>query len=159
MDISSRAEFAADPARVFEMLTTKEFLDEVCVAGHAREYECSVSGSTTTSRRVLPAPDSASKFTGPTLTVVEEITWGDARPDGGRTGQVKLTVPGQPVNLSGTVELAPGGPGSTIDLKADLKVNIPLLGKKLEQSAAPAILAGFDVQQQVGQRWLAGGSA
>ena len=32
---------------------------------------------------------------------------------------------------------------------------IPLLGKKLEQSSAPAVLAGFRTQQQVGNDWLA----
>jgi hypothetical protein len=35
-------------------------------------------------------------------------------------------------------------------------VAIPLLGKKLEQSSAPAVLAGFKKQQEVGSRWLAG---
>jgi hypothetical protein len=42
-----------------------------------------------------------------------------------------------------------------LELTGDLKVSIPLLGKKLEQSAAPAVLAGFDVQQKVGSDWLA----
>ena len=40
-------------------------------------------------------------------------------------------------------------------LTGDLKVAIPLLGKKMEQSAAPAILAGFRTQQKVGDAWLA----
>jgi hypothetical protein len=33
-------------------------------------------------------------------------------------------------------------------------VAIPLLGKKLEESTAPAILAGFQTQQRVGDQWL-----
>ena len=41
------------------------------------------------------------------------------------------------------------------ELTGDLKVAIPILGKKLEQSAAPAILAGFRTQQKVGDAWLA----
>lgn len=155
MDISSRAEFAAAPDQVFAMLLTKEFLDEVCVASHAVSYECTVAGSSTTSSRTLPAPDQARTFTGPTLTVVEQVAWGEANASGTRTGQVSLSVPGQPVTMKGTVTLSAGGPGSVVELKADLKVNIPLLGKKLEQSAAPAILEGFKVQQDVGTRWLA----
>jgi len=154
MDISSRAEFAAAPDQVFAMLVTKEYLDEVCVASHAISHECTVNGSTTSSTRVLPAPDQAKTFTGPTLTVVEQIAWGDPDASGTRTGQVSLTVPGQPVTMKGTVTLAAGGAGSVVELNADLKVAIPLLGKKLEQSAAPAILEGFKVQQDVGTRWL-----
>ncbi len=39
-----------------------------------------------------------------------------------------------------------------VDLTGDLKVAIPFLGKKLEQAAAPAVLAGFRTQQRVGDR-------
>jgi Protein of unknown function (DUF2505) len=42
-----------------------------------------------------------------------------------------------------------------VALEGELKVNIPLLGRKLEESSAPAVLAGFRTQQQVGDRWLA----
>lgn len=155
MDISSSAEFAADPDRVHQMLLTKEYLDQVCVASHAVSYDCQVEGSTTRCRRELPAPDQARKFTGPTLTVVEEVVWGAADERGVRTGQVSLTVPGQPMTMDGTVTLAPGGTGSRVELKANLKVNIPLLGKKLEQAAAPAVLEGLQVQESVGRDWLA----
>ena len=66
-----------------------------------------------------------------------------------------LTVERQPVSLRGTLHLAPGGRGTTVRLVGELKVNVPLLGRKLEQSAAPAVLAGFRTQQSAGDRWLA----
>lgn len=154
MDITSAADFAADPDAVFAMLTTRDYLDQVCVASHALRHEASVDGNRTRTSRTLPAPDAAAKFTGPELTVVEEINWGEAAGDGSRTGKLALTVPRQPVTMNGTVRLAPGGTGSTLTLDAVLKVNIPLLGKKLEQSAAPAVLAGFETQQKVGNDWL-----
>lgn len=156
MDISSRAEFAADPTQVFSMLTDETYLRQVCKASGSLEYEVTASGDTTRTSRTLPAPDSAKKFTGPTLTVVEEIVWGAAAADGARTGLLKLTVPSQPVAMNGNVHLSPGGPGVTLVLTGVLKVNIPLVGKKLEQSAAPAVLAGFRTQQEVGKSWLAG---
>ncbi|MGD7788087.1 DUF2505 domain-containing protein [Propionibacteriaceae bacterium Y1700] len=155
MDISSRAEFAADPEAVHTMVTTKEYLDEVCRASEALEFSTEVNGHVTRSSRTLPAPDNAKRFTGATLTVVEEITWGEAAADGSRVGQLVLTVPGQPAGMKGTVTLAPGGKGTLVTLAGDLKVNIPLLGKKLEQAASPAILEGFGVQQRVGDDWLA----
>lgn len=155
MDISSRAEFAADPPQVFSMLTDEAYLRQVCEASGSLESEVTAAGDTTRTSRTLPAPDNAKKFTGATLTVVEEIVWGAAGADGARTGHLKLTVPGQPVAMNGTVQLSPGGPGATLELTGVLKVNIPLVGKKLEQSAAPAVLAGFRTQQEVGNSWLA----
>ena len=97
----------------------------------------------------------AQKFAGPTVTVVEETAWGPADASGTRTGRTSMTIPGQPVTMKGTVELAAGGPGTVAELTGELKVAIPLLGKKLEQSTAPAVVAGFRVQQKIGDNWLA----
>ncbi len=154
MEISARVEFAADPDRVFAMVTDQRYLDRVCQASHAEAYETSVDGTTTHTSRTLPAPEMASRFTGPTLNVVERVEWGEAGADGSRTAAVTLNIPGQPVEMKGKLELTPGGPGTVLELTGDLKVAIPLLGRKLEQSAAPAVLAGFDVQQKVGSDWL-----
>ena len=88
--------------------------------------------------------------------MVEEVQWADAAGDGSRSGALTMTVLGQPVRLTGRLQLAPGGRGTTVDLTGELKVAIPLLGRKLEESSAPAVLAGFRTQQRVGDRWLAG---
>jgi hypothetical protein len=156
VDISSRAQFAADPARVYAMMTDRGYLEQVCVASQSTAYEVSVTGTTTKTSRTLKAPASAAKFTGPELTVLEEVSWKAEEADGSRRGAVKLTVAGQPVAMNGTMTIAPGGPGSVVELTGQLKVSIPLLGKKLEESAAPGVLAGFRTQQEVGDRWLAG---
>lgn len=161
MDISSTAEFAADPDRVYAMMIDRDYLEQVCQASEATEYDVSVAGTKTRTSRTLNAPASAAKFTGPQLTVVEEVTWGPDRGEGSRDGTVKLTVPGQPVTMNGTMTIKPGtisagGPGTVVQLTGQLKVAIPLLGKKLEESAAPAVLAGFKTQRKVGAAWLAG---
>lgn len=155
MDIDTRAEFAATPEAVFTMLTDKAYLEEVCVASHASRYDVAVNGQTTKVSRHLPAPESAARFTGPEIQVVEEISWGPAAADGSRTGTIDLTVPGQPMQLRGSVNLYAHGTGTIAQLSGELKVTIPLLGKKMEQNAAPAILEGFRVQETVGKDWLA----
>ena len=155
MDISTGLDFAAAPQDVYAMMTDQAYLEEVCVASESVRYDASVNGSKTRSSRTLPAPESAARFTGPQLTVVEEVEWGEAGSDGGRTGTLTMTVVGQPVRLNGQLQLRPGGRGTTVNLTGELKVAIPLLGRKLEQSAAPAVLAGFRTQQKVGDRWLA----
>jgi Protein of unknown function (DUF2505) len=155
MDISSHLDFAAEPADVYAMMTDQKYLDEVCVASGSLTYHVSVDGSTTRTSRTLPAPDSAARFTGPQLTVDEEVVWGDPSSDGSRSGTVTMTVLGQPVKFRGRLQLSAGGRGSVVEITGDLKVAIPLLGKKLEESTAPAVTEGYSKQQEVGDRWLA----
>lgn len=159
MDISTGLDFAATPEEVYAMMLDQAFLEEVCVASQSISYDVSVDGTSTKASRTLPSPESAARFTGPQLTVVEDVQWAEAGGDGARSGTLTMTVLGQPVRLSGRLQIAPGGRGTTVDLTGELKVNIPLLGRKLEESAAPAVLAGFGTQQEVGDRWLAGRSA
>lgn len=154
MDISSRAEFAAPVDEVFAMMTDQTYLEEVCRESRARSFEATVTGTITRTVRVLPAPQAAARFTGPEVTVVEETAWGPAAGDGSRRGRVDLTIQGQPVRMQGTMQLVAGGPGTIADLVGELKVAIPILGRKLEQSSAPAVLAGFRTQQKVGNDWL-----
>jgi hypothetical protein len=42
-----------------------------------------------------------------------------------------------------------------VDIVGELKVAIPLLGRKLEEATAPAVIAGYRTQQEVGDRWFA----
>lgn len=153
MDIDSHAEFAAQPDQVYAMLTDKSFLEKVCAETHARSYDVIVDGASVKTSRELPSPDAARPFTGETLTVIEDLSWSPA--DSGYTAEVTMTVPGQPVNFNGRYTLATSGAGSTLQLKGLLKVNVPLLGKKLEEAAAPAVMAAFKVQEKLGQDWLA----
>jgi hypothetical protein len=154
MNISSHLDFAAQPADVFVMMTDQKYLEEVCVASGSLSYNVSVEGSITRTSRTLPAPDSAARFTGPQLTVNDEIAWGDPSADGSRSATVKMTVLGQPVTFKGNQQLRAGGRGSVVDVSGELKVAIPLLGRKLEESATPAMMAGYRTQQEVGDRWL-----
>ncbi|MDO5286076.1 MAG: DUF2505 domain-containing protein [Actinomycetia bacterium] len=155
MHLTSQLDFAAPPAAVAAMLTDQEFLEQVCVASHATEHSVQVSGTSTTTSRTLPAPSAAAKLTGPTITIVEETSWGEPAADGGRRGDLRLHVPGLPVEMTGTAILRPGGKGTTVVYEADLSVSIPFVGKKLEQSAAPSVMDGIGLQQRVGDQWLA----
>lgn len=155
MDITTRLEFAAPPAEVHAMLTDEKYLDEVCRETESTSWDVEVTGATTRTSRTFPAPAAVARFTGADLTVTERTAWGEAGADGARTGDLEMTVQGQPVSLRGQLAVAPGGPGTVVQLTGELKVAIPLLGKKLEQSTAPAVLAGFRKQQEVGERWLA----
>lgn len=154
MDIEARAEYPADPSSVFALLTNRDFLEQVCQQTHAREQQISVDGGAVMINRTLPAPDQARPFTGETLTVIEEVSWSEAAADGSRTGSVSMTVPGQPVTFRGTYQLADMGGRTSMTLSGNLTVNVPLMGKKLEQAAEPAVLQAFRAQEELGADWL-----
>lgn len=156
MDISSTVTFPAPPLEVFSLLTDRGFLEDVAREQGATEWEVQVVNATTTSTRTLPAPPEAQRFTGKTLTVVEEIAWGEAAADGSRTGALSVKVPGQPIGMTGEVRLSPSGDETVCLVSGDLKANIPLLGRKIEQMAAPAMVDGIRVQERVGRQRLAG---
>lgn len=155
MDIKAHVDFDADPQATFEMLTTKEFLEEVCRRSEASSHTVVVDGNTTRTTRELPAPEMAQKITGATLTIEEEVVWSEAADDGSRTGDITVKVSGQPAKMSGTSKLAPGGPGTVVDVTGDFKVNVPLVGKKIEKMAAPMLVEGIELQGVVGRKWLA----
>lgn len=152
MDISTRTEFPAGPDAVVAMMTDEAYQTEVCKASGSDDYAVSVTDSSSRTERTLPAPEAAAKFTGSTIKVVEEISWHPG--SGNRTGDITVTVPGQPVLMKGTVALTAEGAGSVFTVDGNLKVNIPLLGKKLEQAAAPAVYEAVNLHERVGREWL-----
>ncbi|SDB85989.1 Protein of unknown function [Raineyella antarctica] len=154
MQISATANFAADPARVYALQTDRAFLEDVCRAGGAVSYDVEIDGNRTKLSRSMPSPEIARKIVGDTITVVETYVWGAASSDGSRTADLQVDVPGTPGHLNGTAEISPTASGSQIHVSGDLVVKIPLLGKKLEQAAAPALTAGVEVQEKVARNHL-----
>jgi len=155
MLLSTQLDFAAAPAEVSAMLTDAAFLERVCAESDALEHSVEVTGNLTRVSRTLAAPAVAAKFTGERVTVLEVVEWAAPRGDGSRTGAVTLSIPGLPVTMEATAELRPGGRGTTVSQSGNLQVNIPFVGRKLEESAAPAVLGGIELQQRVGDAWLA----
>ncbi len=154
MMISATAHFTADPARVYALQTDRNFLEEVARAGGAVKFDVEIDGNRTRLSRSLPSPDIAKKIVGDTITIIESYVWGDAAADGSRTAQLDVAVPGTPGRMTGTATLSPTDSGSQIHVAGDLVVRIPLVGKKLEQAAAPAVTAGVEVQERVARTHL-----
>jgi hypothetical protein len=153
MQITDTHEFPQSVEAAFAMLTDPEFLDAVCAASDPIEYWVFADGQHTGARRVMRGHASIKKFTGPTITVTDEIDW-DAEPAGDtRTGAAKVTVEGMPVALVGRVVLAPHDSGSALTYSGTLKVSIPVVGPSLERQAAPILLNALAIQAQVAQTW------
>lgn len=155
MQINSQQSYADTPDQVFAMMTDEAYLAACCDRFGAKERTIAVDGNTTTVNMKLPAPAQVQKFIGAVLPLNQIITWGEPAADGTRNGTLTMTVDKMPVNVSGTAVLRPGGQGTEVVYEADMSVKIPLLGKKLEQEAAPVAKRALDAQEQVGKDYLA----
>ena len=160
MQVSERQTYEAGPDRVWAMLTDPAYREEVCTGTGAQSYEVNSDaddgGGTVRVSRVLPAPGHKAVRTlvGDTVTVEQTETWGAAEDDGTRRGELRLQVKGQPATMTGTCTLASDRSGSALDIEAELKVRIPLIGGSLEKELAAAITAGLAQEFQVGRRYL-----
>ena len=162
MRINARNDFAADPASTHAMLSDPAFLAEVCVASGDLAHRVDAVPRLSAVERTMRAPSAVKSLLGESLTLLQELRWNDAGPDGSRTGNLVLTVKGMPARAEVAVDLHPGGRGTLIDFDGEFTISVPFVGKSLEGKAAPALTEGFTVQQRVGDRWLsarAGGSS
>ena len=163
MKISATFDYAATPHDVFAMLIDEDFQARKCVATGALSHSVSVSAqgdrTVIVSNRELPTdgfPDFVKSLVGATLAVTETQDWGPAGPDGGRQGRLTVDIAGAPIDLAGTLSLAPAGQGSEESVDGELKARIPLIGGKIEKAAAPAIESAIRAERETGQAWLQG---
>lgn len=152
MEISAAHHYPQPPAATFAMLTDPAFLEAVCAATDPLDYSVYVDGLRTGARRTMKNHASIERFTGPTITVTDEVAWDEADGDT-RTGVTVVAVEGMPVTLRGKVTLAPSGDGASLTYLGDLTVAIPLLGPALERQAAPLLLEALGRQAEVAQTW------
>ncbi len=159
MQIQARNDFAADASTTHAMLTDPAFLTRVCVASGDLAYRVDGVPQHTAVERRMESPSSVRGLLGDSLTLLQEIRWNPPRPDGARTGTLELTVKGMPAHADIAIDLRPGGRGTLVDFTGEFTIKVPLVGRSLEAKAVPALTAGFDVQQQVGDDWLAARNA
>jgi hypothetical protein len=162
MDVRAEIHYPdASPDQVFAMLCDTGFRNQVCEDTGALEYHVDIEqadgGATVTVVRTMPAqvPDFVRKFVGETIEVRQTEKWGTADGSGARSAEVRLEISGQPAGMTGTLVLEPGNDGTQQRVEADLKVSIPLFGKKIEPEVAKGVLAGIRQEERTGLAWLA----
>ncbi|WP_245360748.1 DUF2505 domain-containing protein [Kribbella aluminosa] len=122
------------------------------------DVKVSTSGNDTVIRvsRKMEAkdiPDMARKFVGETLTVVQTETWHPAAADGSRTADVSGEISNTPVTLKGTARIAANGAQSIQAIDLDIKVAVPLIGRKMEPFVVDAIRNGLQKEHDLGHEW------
>ena len=159
MELKLSASYDATPEEVFAIVTDATFREQACEKTKALSYDVQVteSGGDTIVRvsREMPAndvPDIARKFVGQTLTLVQTETWHAAAADGSRRADVVGEISNTPVTLKGTASITGDGQAvQAIDL--DVKVAVPLIGKKMEPFVVDAIRSGLQKEHELARDW------
>ncbi|WP_194948486.1 DUF2505 domain-containing protein [Actinomyces trachealis] len=101
------------------------------VASQGEGFAATLSGAVPPSR--LPA--AASRFVRSAVAFTLTETWSGPAADGTRSGNLTVKVKGAPVKAAGTMRMVPGSGSTTVELKLDLRVTVPLVGKSIEDKA------------------------
>ena len=148
--------YDAPVEKVLAMLADPAFREEVC--DYQRVLRREVSTQTTadgfevTIDQVQAAqgiPSFAKKFVGEEINIVQTESWH------GPSGDVTVTIPGKPGEMSGTAAVAGSGETCVETLDLTIKVNIPLAGGKIEGLIADLLLKALKAEHKVGQQYLA----
>ena len=150
--------YDAPADRVHEMLADPAFRNRVCAAQEATSCTVSIepngAGMSVTVDQRRPSdgiPGFARKIVGDEIRIVQREDWSDQT-----KAVLTVTIPGKPGELNGTVTVVGDGDRTVETIDGDLRVNIPVLGAKLEQLIAELLGEALDVEQEIGRSWLAG---
>ena len=150
--------YDASADAVAAMLADPAFREEVCdVQGVLRRTVTvdgdAASGSMDVTIDQVQAADGipsfAKKFVGDEINIVQEETWTSPT-----HGDITVTIPGKPGEMSGTVRLAESGGATTETVALDIKVGIPLVGGKIEALIAGLLLKALKAENRVGRDYL-----
>ena len=149
-------EFPADAPTVFAMFSEPTYLELKCAQSERGSFTVSQSQShslISVERSLDDIPETYRKFLGTDLVIKEEQTW---KLDSESTFQaeLKITIEGKPILLSGTLTLSNTGSGSKLCIDAEVVVSIPLFGAMAENFISEHFSAVLADEQTIGLQWL-----
>ena len=141
--------------QVHEMLADTAFREKVCdyqgVLRHTVQVARDGEGMTVTIDQVQEAhgiPGFARKFVGDEINIVQTEDWTSRE-----KGNIHVAIPGKPGEMTGTAHLTEDPDGTTETVNLTVKVNIPLVGGKIEGLIADLISKSLRAEHQVGLAW------
>ena len=97
---------------------------------------------------VAGVPSAVKKLTGEWQHVVEKLTWSADQGDGTRTAPIDVHFAGIPLTMAGHLTLAPRGEVTALTLDCEFHSGIPLVGGKLESTAAEQSAQSMDSEAE-----------
>lgn len=150
----------ATPEEVYAMLANPKFREQVCeYQGYPRRTVTITPTGDGMEVRVdqyRPAtevPSFARKLVGEEINILQEEEW-TSHTD----MKLLVSIPGKPGSMAGTVVLRGHEGGTTETVSVQVKVNIPLIGGKLEGFLGDTLLRALRAENKVGLRWLTDGT-
>jgi hypothetical protein len=154
--ITHRLTYDAPAARVAAMLRDADFRREVCAAIGMTRAEVSVSEDGDNAEIVLDQwqptaglPSFAKKFVGEEINIVQAESW-----TGATQGDIVVTIPGKPGDMSGTAILSEDAGVTTETVTLTIKVGIPLVGGRIESMIGEMLLAALKTENRLGRDYL-----
>lgn len=145
--------------QVHAMLADPAFREQVCdfqgVLRHTVTIDAAGAGMSVSIDQVQAAkgiPAFATKFVGEEINIVQTEDW--TSPE---KGNIHVAIPGKPGEMSGTALLTEDPEGTTETVNLSVKVNIPLVGGKIEGLVADLLSKALRAEHRVGVEWLASG--
>lgn len=146
------------------MLTDKDFLTarlaELGGSGaHIAEHSASADLASFRLRHGIDSgdlPPAVRTLVGGDITIDRQETW-RREGDGDYRGEVTVTVPGMPGELRGQQRLHDSGAGSVLAVDGELRVPIPLVGGKVEETVAGHLRDLLDRERTFTRRRLDSG--
>ena len=148
--------YDAPLVEVGEMLMDPAFREEVCDAQGVLRRTVTVSqeggGMKVVVDQVQSAegiPGFAKRFVGDEITLIQSEQWSDIE-----TGAVEVVIPGKPGQMHGTISLRESGGKTTETVEMQIKVNIPLVGGRIESLIADLLRKALKAENAVGRAYL-----
>ena len=142
---------------VGEMLMDPAFREEVCDAQQVLRHTVTVTqeggGMKVVVDQVQSAqgiPGFAKRFVGDEINLIQTEQWSDIE-----TGSVEVVIPGKPGQMRGTIRLRESGGTTTETVDLEIKVNIPLVGGKIESLIIDLLRKALKTENAVGRAYLA----
>lgn len=136
------AERFADPAtfaQAAQRLSASAHEESVTPRGEGFRLDASMSVPTT------DFPKAVATFVGPTLRIRYLQDWSAPDASGGRTANMDISLASLPLKCSGSLVLAPAGAASaTLTVDGTVLSDVPFMGPKIEEAAAPAVREAVD---------------
>ena len=155
--LNANVDFPADPSTVFGMFSESSYLEMKCaqsVHGKFTVTDSQAERVICVERSLDEIPDSYRKFLGIDLMIKEEQRW-KLNGHSAFQGELKITIEGKPVVLSGTLDLCSTTGGSELTIDAEVVVSIPLFGAMAENFIREHFSAVITDEQTIGLQWLA----
>ena len=144
--------------QVHEMLTDPAFRQRVCENQQVTRHQVQVTGNdaglTVQIDQVQAArgiPGFAKKIVGDEIRIVQTEDWTSSE-----KGNLHIVIPGKPGEIHGTALLTQDPRGTTQTVNLTVRINVPLVGGKVEGVVADLLSRALRVEHEVGVDWLRG---